>query len=193
MSEDRRAKWDLRHAGAEGVGDTAAVLTRNRHLLPASGKVLDLACGRGANAIWLAERGLEVHAWDFSRTAIDRLRAHAGRRNLDIQTQVRDILDQPPEPETVDAIVVSYFLERDLAPAIMRALRPGGRLFYQTFTREGAMAEGPGNPVFRLGPNELLRLFDHLLVRFYREDGTVDDGSGASGLAMLVGERVNRS
>jgi len=78
MSEDRRAKWDQRHASADGIGNTAAVLTRNQHLLPASGKMLDLACGRGVNALWLAARGLEVHAWDFSETAIDRLQGLAG-------------------------------------------------------------------------------------------------------------------
>lgn len=190
MTDDRRAKWDQRHASTAGTGHTAAVLTRNRHLLPVRGKVLDLACGRGANALWLAKQGLEVHAWDFSAVAIDRLLEHAGRQQLVIQTQVRDVLRQPPQPGEFDAIVVSHFLERDLAPAIVEVLVPGGRLFYQTFTREGASAQGPGNPAFRLGPNELLELFDRLLVRYYREDGAADDGSGVAGLAMLVGERV---
>lgn len=191
MSEDWRAKWDKRHASANDIGNTAAVLTRNRHLLPSSGKVLDIACGRGANALWLAAQGLQVNAWDFSQAAIDRLQKHARRKQLTVHTQVRDVLKRPPKPETFDTIVVSYFLERELAPAIMRALRPQGRLFYQTFTREGSLDEGPRNPAFRLGPNELLHLFDRLLVRLYREDGIAEDGSGVSDLAMLVGERVD--
>ena len=189
MSEERRVKWDQRHASAEGIGNTAAVMTRNRHLLPGSGEVLDLACGRGVNALWLAEQGLDVHAWDYSKTAIGRLQEHAEHERLIVQTQVRDVVRQPPEPEAFDAIVVSFFLERELAPALIRALRPGGRLFYQTFTRDGATSEGPGNPAYRLGPNELLQLFDRLLVRYYREDGAADDGTGARGVAMLVGER----
>ncbi len=48
-------------AGADGPGEVAQVLLRNRHLLPEQGRALDLACGRGANALWLAEQGLEVH------------------------------------------------------------------------------------------------------------------------------------
>ena len=189
MTEDRRAKWNQRHAAAPDLGEVALVLRRNPHLLPPQGQVLDLACGRGANALWLAERGLQVRAWDYAETAIARLRDAAAQRALRVDADVRDVLADPPSPSSLDAILVSHFLERQLAPALMAALRPGGRLFYQTFTREGAGEVGPSNPAFRLGANELLALFAPLQLRYYREDGAADDGSGSAGLAMLVGER----
>jgi SAM-dependent methyltransferase len=167
----------------------ALVLTRNAHLLPRRGRALDLACGRGANALWLAERGLTVHAWDFAASGIERLRQAAAARSLAVEAQVRDVLAAPPEAGRFDLILVSHFLERALFPALAAALRPGGRLFYQTFTREGAGEHGPSNPAFRLAANELLTLGSGLLIRYYREDGAADDGAGTQGLAMLVGER----
>ena len=105
-----------------------------------------------------------------------------------MHTEVRDVVKRPPLAASFDTIVISFFLQRDLAPAISTALRPGGRLFYQTFTREGALAESPGNPAFKLENNELLSMFPDLRLRYYREDGAVDGGSGCKGIALLVGE-----
>jgi 2-polyprenyl-3-methyl-5-hydroxy-6-metoxy-1,4-benzoquinol methylase len=185
---EQRDKWNRRHAEAPGLGAVAEVLQRNTHLLPQRGRALDLACGRGANALWLAERGLRVQAWDFAASAIARLRQAAASRGIEVQTQVRDVLAEPPGSARFDVVLVSHFLERGLFPALLAALRPGGRLFYQTFTREGADQTGPSNPVFRLAPNELLKLCSGLLIRYYREDGAAD-GGGTRGLALLVAER----
>jgi hypothetical protein len=82
------------------------------------------------------------------------------------------------------------FLDRDLAPEIAAALRPGGLLFYETFTREGAGGRGPSNPAYRLAANELLGLFPGLVVRGYREEGRLaDTASGLGDLALLVAEK----
>ena len=83
-------------------------------------------------------RGLDTHAWDFSGIVIERLRAASPLANL--HPAVRDVVQQPPEPGSFDVIVVSRFLDRSLAPALMAALRPGGLLYYQTYTR--AIAAG---------------------------------------------------
>lgn len=190
MSEDRRARWDERHAAAEGPGTPAAVLVRNRHLLPPLGAALDLACGRGASALWLAEQGLDTTAWDYSKVAIERLAAEAAARRLSVRTAVRDVTRDPPVPASFDVIVVSFFLERALMPALVAALRPGGRLFYQTFTQEGAEGPGPQDPRFRLAPNELLRLLGGLRLRYYREDGAALGPDQLQGIALLVGERA---
>ena len=190
MNEERREAWDRRHATAGGAPAAADVLRQNRHLLPARGMALDLACGRGGNALLLAAAGLETHAWDLSPVAIGALRAEAAARGLPIQAQVRDVVADPPPPEAFDVIVVSHFLERALAPALIESLRAGGLLFYQTFTREGVGDAGPRNPVYRLAPNELLELFRPLCLRVYREEGLLGDtGRGWRDRAMLVGER----
>ncbi len=191
--ESLRAKWDARHGDPLKQPSLSEVLALNRHLLPAQGEALELACGLGGNALMLAEAGLEVTAWDLSPVAIDRLRELALQRGLArLTAQVRDIEREPPPAQRFDVIVVSYYLERRLAPLIAAALKPGGLLFYQTFTRIAVGSEGPQNPDFRLGDNELLRLFAGLRVRFYREENRLGDLTrGNRDVAMLVAERVD--
>lgn len=186
-----RAKWDRRYRDTNRDPPPATVLTENLHLLPPHGRALDLACGFGAAALLLAERGLEVAAWDLSPVAIERLQRDSADRGLRIVAEIRDVCREPPNPETFDVILVSHFLERGLAPALMEALRPGGLLFYQTFSREAVSDCGPSNPAFRLATNELLQLFSSLVVRFYREEGrTGDRGAGTRNIAQLVAQRA---
>ncbi|MCG8043626.1 MAG: class I SAM-dependent methyltransferase, partial [Candidatus Thiodiazotropha endolucinida] len=97
---------------------------------------------------------------------------------------------QPPQTEQFDVIVVSYFLERSLIPTLIQALKPGGLVFYQTFTRQAVSSEGPQNPAFRLADQELLQLFSQLQVRVYREEGRLGDLSlGSRDVAMLVAQK----
>ncbi|HHH39093.1 MAG TPA: class I SAM-dependent methyltransferase [Sedimenticola sp.] len=185
-----RRRWDRRHAEAPGAGGVPRVLAENLHLLPGSGEALDLACGRGAGALKLAEAGLRVTAWDLSPVAVERVAGLAGERGLQVTAGVRDVIAEPPPPGRFDVILVSYFLARDLCPALSAALRPGGLLFYQTFSREAVTTTGPSNPDYRLADNELLQLFPSLKVRVYREEGRLGDTSrGCRDIAMLVAER----
>lgn len=182
--------WNSRYADAER-GAAAWALREHVHLLPAVGDALDLACGLGANALLMAEHGLRVQAWDFSPVAIERLGEEAGRRGLAVHGEVRDVVAAPPAPASFDVIVVSHFLERGLFPYLIDALRPGGLLFYQTFTTE--RPEGgstPSNPAFLLKPCELLELCRPLRLLVYREDGLFGDlGQGLRAVAALVGAK----
>jgi SAM-dependent methyltransferase len=113
-----------------------------------------------------------------------------GLNNL--QAEVRDVEQAPPPSASFDVIVVSYYLEPTLAPQIAAALKPGGLLYYQTFTRIAVGSEGPSNPAFRLHDNELLQLFSGLRLRVYREENRLGDLTrGTRDLAMLVAERVD--
>lgn len=189
-SEALREKWDARYRDAQGIPHPAQVLSENLHLLPPGGRALDLACGPGENALLLARHGLAVTAWDLSPVAIEHLGHQAASDGLAVTAEVRDVRARPPAAASFDVMVVAHFLDRSLAPALSDALRPGGLLFYQTFTREAVGDCGPGNPQFRLAPNELLRLFPGLLVRVYREEGRVGDVSrGTRDLALLVAQR----
>jgi len=131
-----------------------------------------------------------VAAWDFSPVAIDRLRAAAHRDGVRVEARVRDVVAAPPEPDGYDLILVSHFLERTLAPALVAALRPGGRLFYQTFVREVNLGRGPGSDEWRLAPNELLQLFSGLRLHYYREDAPFGgEADELADLALMVASK----
>ena len=147
--------WDTRHRKAWGEPQACPVLREHPEHLPERGEALDLACGRGGNALWLARHGrLTVHAWDRSVDGIRYLRAQAAHEGLPVQAEVRDVVLNPPRAEQYDVLAVSYFLDRGLMPALVAAVRPGGVLYYQTFLA-GHTGAGPGNPDYLLHPGEL--------------------------------------
>jgi len=194
MSDEVRQKWDAIYGDAGGAGKpshAARVLAENDHLLPVRGRALEVACGRGGNALLLARSGLETHAWDISAVAVESLQAEASRQALVIHGEARDIMQQPPAPASFDVIVVSHFLERGLIPLLQQGLRPDGLLFYQTFTRTRVSDNGPSNPEFRLADNELLGLCADMQVLVYREEGRVGDiERGFRDLALIVARRI---
>ncbi|MES9833203.1 MAG: methyltransferase domain-containing protein [Candidatus Thiodiazotropha sp. DIVDIV] len=186
-----RAMWDERYGDQDKIPRPAEVLLSNSHLLPSNGSALDLACGLGGNAMHLAALGLDVVAWDLSPVAIQRLQQLAQEKNLqNLKAEVRDVERHPPSANQFDVIVVSYFLERSLTAALINALKPGGLIYYQTFIRDAVSSEGPKNSNFRLADQELLRLFNKLKIRLYREEGRLGDPTrGSRDVAMLVAEK----
>ncbi len=166
------------------------ILTENDFLLPMTGSALDLACGLGANAIFLAEQGLAVTAWDISFVAIDKLTAYAVQQGLNINVCQENIVADSFTECGFDVIVVSRFLDRTLSDAIIGALKPDGLLFYQTFTREKTSLKPPNNPDYLLTENELLEMFSLLRVIFYRENALI--GNQLRGLrneAQFIGRK----
>ncbi len=165
-----QTKWDQRYRNAQSAGKPAAILEQYQQLLPAEGIALDFACGLGGNALLLAQHGLDTHAWDISPVAIQTLAEQALHSGLFIQSEVRDVDHQPPAASSFDVIVVSYFLDRRLFPALLQALKPQGLLFYQTFTQTLFQDIGPGRPEYRLKSNELLQQMTDLQVIAYHEN-----------------------
>jgi tellurite methyltransferase len=184
-------KWDAIYAQrADRKPEPAGVLLDYSWLLPAQGRALDLACGLGGNALFLARAGLITEAWDISATAVERLQRSAATEGLPIRTCLLDICPACLVPASFDVIAVSRFLDRSLCPAITTALKPGGLLFYQTYTREKTVAQGPSNPDYLLDVNELLRLFTPLRIVFYREHGMIGDlRQGLRNEAQLIGQK----
>ena len=153
------AKWNARYAGHEPGN-----LPPPSPLLPEAvsgaraGRALDLACGTGRHAIWLASRGWRVDAVDGSAAAISLLLANAERtgcRGL-IDTHVADLEADPPEftiePAAYDLIVDCYFLHRPLFAAIREGVRPGGLFVAALHLPAPAAGRGHG---YVLRPGEL--------------------------------------
>jgi len=184
-------KWDQRYSNATAPGEPSYSLREFSYLLPETGVALDIACGLGADALFLSQRGLDVHAWDSSQVAIEKLHQFAAQKNLNINAQCRDVSAVPPPAASFDVIHVSHFLERELCPAIAAALKPGGLLFYQTFSVEKVDTNhGPSNPDFLLQKNELLRLFSTLQIVVYHELGTLGaTDTGLRNRALLIAQK----
>ena len=186
-----QAEWNQRYQAQDTFPSACYVLTQYQYLLPKQGKVLDVACGLGANALLLAQHGLETHAWDYADNALQKLQQQALQKQLTLHTACRDIEVNPPEALSFDVIVVSRFLERSLFPSLIAALRPQGLLFYQTFTQAKVSDAGPKRSAFRLKDNELLHLCSKLHIMVYQELGILGDvQQGLRDEACLVGLKV---
>lgn len=195
-SDDPREKWNERYARAAATpfpDAPAEWLVEHRPLLdqpPAGSRALDVACGDGRNARFLAELGYDVDALDISDVVIERLTAAAASRGLAVTARVADLEGVADLPEGRYDVVVNFnYLQRNLFDRLARALRPGGLLLFETFGTPHV--EDLGNvvrPEFVLGDNELLRAFPDLRVRHYRE-GVAQRSGRPRGVASLVAQR----
>ena len=127
------------------------ILARHADLLPVAGHALDLACGQGGIAVWLARRGLEVRGFDVSPVAIGQARDLARRSG------VGDVDDGLPNGPPVELLVCHRFRDPRLDAAILGRLKPGGLLAIAVLSEAGA-APGP----FRAAPGELPAAFPGL-------------------------------
>lgn len=191
MNNTTKTKWDKNYQSCSSEHpEPAEVLFNNQHLLPQEGTALDLACGRGANAICLAENNLTVSAWDISSVALEQLKKVAKEKNQMIHTKARDVTQHPPEPNTFDVAIVSRFLERALFQNIKDSIKNSGLIFYQTFIKEKINTTGPSNPDYLLNENELLNIFKDWKIIHYTEEGQVGNiEKGFRNQAMLIAQK----
>jgi SAM-dependent methyltransferase len=179
----------------------------------APGYALDVAGGVGRHALWLAEHGWNVKLVDVSEVGVNLAREnfHLHRKGgaqppgppgracvaragvemppaasaRQLETQVMDLSQiHDLGEEKYDLVLVFFFLERALFPALISALRPGGFLIYKTYTTESKrLGRGPSHPMYLLQPNELIRAFQSLRILHYHE--TVKE----KGVAELVAQK----
>jgi tellurite methyltransferase len=152
-----------------------------------AGSALDLAGGVGRHAIWLAQRGWRVKLLDISEVGIQQAMENANRSGTanSISADICDLNTmQDLGRAQYDLIVVFFFLQREIFPALFDAIKPGGILIYKTYTTEQKnFAGGPSHPMFLLEPNELLRAFSAMRVLHYHE--TIQE----KGVAELVARK----
>jgi SAM-dependent methyltransferase len=185
---DIRTKWDNRWQEKAGQPcEPDGWLLKIKDLLPA-GKALDVACGQGRNALYLAEQGMSVTAVDLSGEALEQLRGEAAERKLDIRTLRLDLEADPRLPDgDFDLVTVFFYLHRPLLPLLRNAVRPGGVAVLRTFSSAGPFPGGPGNPDFVLRPGELLEEFADWEILLH-EEGIEPSRKGGS-VAGIVARR----
>ncbi len=191
VQKDVAESWDERYRQGEAgpEREPARFLLEHMDLLPAGGSALDVAMGTGRNALYLASLGYEVTGIDISPVAVERFRAEAERRGLRVEAVCADLASYELPREAYEIVLDFYYLQRELSPRLVEALRPGGVLVFETFTVEQRrFGWGPQQREFLLRPGELRELFGELEVLVYRE-GVVDSERGPKAVAGLVGRR----
>ena len=174
------ADWDERYRrGEHATEEPSRLLVRAVETL-VPGRALDLACGAGRHAVFLAARGWRVVAVDSSRVGIELTQRRAAARGVEVETHVADLErgEFQIEPEAYDLICDFYYLQRELFPRIRAGLRLGGWLVAAVHLFDDAPDARPSNPDFLLQPGELRRQFPGWNIRHYHETSAIDDDAG---------------
>jgi 2-polyprenyl-3-methyl-5-hydroxy-6-metoxy-1,4-benzoquinol methylase len=182
MSTDDQQRWDEKHYQELGL-ETAASFLREVLSLSSweihAGKALDIATGKGRNAIFLAQKGFDVEGVDISQVALEEGRRRAGKLGVSVNFRQAD-LEEIALPEGVYDLVVNInYLQRSLVPQIKKALKPGGHVVFDTYLIDQQALGHPRNPAYLLTHNELLDLFRDFRVLCYREGKFAGEGKAS--------------
>ena len=176
------ASWDRRYEGRDLVWTAEP----NRFLVAetetlAPGRAIDLACGEGRNAVWLAEHGWQAVGADFSEVGLQKARELANARGVSVEWVAADLLEYRPEPQAFDLVLVFYLQvpageRQPILRAAADAVAPAGTFLLVAHDSTN-LQHGHGGP-----PNPAV---------LYTADDVVDDLDGA-GLQIERAERVER-
>ncbi|NHA15926.1 bifunctional 2-polyprenyl-6-hydroxyphenol methylase/3-demethylubiquinol 3-O-methyltransferase UbiG [Thioalkalivibrio sp. XN279] len=207
MSTSDRERWEARY-GREGLvmGERVKPLVRELEpVLPWSGRALDIACGEGQLAVWLAQRGLDVTAVDISPSGLAKLRAQAEAAGVGVRVHgIEADLDHglPALEPGFDLVTCIDFYSPAVMAQARHLLAPGGMLLVQVvLERTGAEARckaqrfgadepaagdspPPGDSPHRARSNEALEFAAGMRLQFWRE-GNIDGRA----LAQLLAQR----
>ncbi|MGH3899541.1 MAG: class I SAM-dependent methyltransferase [Pseudonocardiaceae bacterium] len=187
-------EWDRAYAACEltwSVQPHPHVEEVLGDLLP--GRAVELGCGEGRQAIWLASRGWEMTAVDFSPVAVARGRKIAERHGTRVEWVVADVLDyNPPAPFDL-AMILYLHIHRDEFVSVLAktaaALAPGGTLFVLGWDRQN-FTDGIGGP----RPPEVLYSIDDMVgalkgLRIVRAEQVLQAGSSGAVDTLLTARR----
>jgi 2-polyprenyl-3-methyl-5-hydroxy-6-metoxy-1,4-benzoquinol methylase len=201
---NERERWNQKYRDKAGSAckapDPFLPWCFSKYILPSfpnGGIALDLAGGAGRQAIWLATQGWEVTLIDISETGVDQARHQAGPLATQIHFVVDDLTHFKAAQTRFDILLGFYFLERQIFPELLNAIRPGGLLIYKTYTTallkrpDGLKADapkpdGPRNEAYLLKPGELLKLAAGLKVLHYKE---VEDDTATAEIVAEIQPR----
>jgi len=191
MNETDRARWEDRYRDGDwaDVAEPATILQDAEAWLEPPGLALDVACGAGRNALFLARSGFTVMAVDISWEGLQRLARRGRSQSLDIHPVHADLQRFAVPPNSFDLIINTRFLLRSLFPIFRASLRPGGLLLLETYNvDEIEVLGGDIRREYALEHGELEREFAGLRFLLH-EEGVFQRREGERGLARLIARK----
>lgn len=183
MTHQERTHWDNIYRQQQGNRDYPApdpllfefvppILENRPH------RALDLACGYGQNALWMASQGYVTDAIDISRVALAVAQVRAAKQNIrQINILPLDLDSAQLEKNHYDVITVVRFIKRGLIPDIRAAIRPGGRIIYQAYNTHYLHTDP------HYDPEQLIRIGE--LVGYFA-DWRIVHNSTVKGVSQIV-------
>ncbi|HEY6235386.1 MAG TPA: class I SAM-dependent methyltransferase, partial [Candidatus Elarobacter sp.] len=186
VSRADRERWDRKYANRNPNAAFAPepLLVEYQRLLDGRGMALDVACGVGHNAMFLARHGYEVMAVDASLAGLRYARAELAATGLTVHLVAADLDDFVFPRDRFALAVVFRFLDRALVPRIKQTVLPGGLVFYQTFNVNQLRFAPQMHRDYLLEPGELTRLFAD-----FETLATNDAPDNSAPLSYWIGQR----
>jgi tellurite methyltransferase len=188
MSEGDRQKWNQRYREPAGERGPSRFLLLLGDRLPRQGRALDIAGGRGQEALWLARRGLDVTLVDISEVALAQAEAAAREAGVALRTQQVDLETEGLPPGPFDAVLCLNFLHRPLFAAVAGRLSPGGVFVFAQPTRSNLQRHPHPSARFLLEDGELPGLLQGLEAVAYTE-GWTEEGTHEARLVAVRSAR----
>ncbi len=190
MSNPAAMRWDDRYRQEKEFWlerEPRQLLTNYAHLLPNEGRALDAASGVAINGIYLAQLGLKVFALDISEYALRLAKQRAETMGILLEAAVVD-LSHPWLPEAHFEVIVNFhFLERATFSIYRKALKPGGLIIFDTFTKHPKQKDAPE---YYLDPGELLKSFqDYEVIHYSEQELDPSERHPERGLAQLIARK----
>jgi tellurite methyltransferase len=162
--------WESRYSTGtyEGRAWPSDLLETWINRMPA-GRALDVPCGQGRNALYLAANGWQVDGVDISPSALDAAARRADEQGVTVNWHAADLDEGDAPNPPYDLIVSCFFMDRGLIPRMKEWLSPDGFVVFEQHMATPLKVDGPGSPQWRLAPNELLTLFSDFRTLQYEE------------------------
>jgi SAM-dependent methyltransferase len=190
MSHADREKWNRRYdEGAYAQRNRPSALLQAWCDKVAPGRALDIACGAGRNALWLAERGFAVDAVDISTAALVRAQDAAEQRGLQLNTIEHDLDEPLPLAVEYQLILVFRYVNLPLLQELVQHLAPGGWLICEQHLTSDADVIGPTNPAYRVAPGALAAALQGLEIQSVEEGLITEPDGRLAALSQLVARR----